>query len=89
MDGDDWVLMDGMLTAQEFSALTWSEQLRYLATLDDLGARAQATVLAAATGRTIRVVLYDWISGFVLPASRLAGVASARVPGAAERAVGR
>lgn len=59
------VVMDGMLTAEEWNGLGFEARVRYLATLDAIQLRAQASVLVAATGDPADLGIGGVIGGWI------------------------
>lgn len=60
------IAMDGMKTLDEWGQLGRWQRARHLATLDALGLRGQASVLAAGQRGTVEYVLGGWVaSGYV------------------------
>ena len=60
------IAMDGMKTVEEWGQLGRCQRARHLATLDAMGLRGQASVLAAAQRATLEYVLGGWVaSGYV------------------------
>ena len=56
------IVADGMLTAEEFDALVHFQRVRYLATLDVVQLRAQASVLAVARLVSVEYIVGGWIA---------------------------
>lgn len=70
---------DGMLTTDAWLDLSQRKKVAWLAQLDDVQVRAQASVVAAEEGRTVRQILTAWVALGILPAERLGPVIVAKV----------
>jgi hypothetical protein len=80
------VAADGMKLALDWLDLDGIAKTAWLAQLDSVSVRAQAAVLSAANGRSVRQVLNAWVALGYLPAARLPLVLAAQAQtGAAQR----
>ena len=70
---------DGMLTTNDWLGLSSRKKVAWVAQLDDVQVRAQASVVAADEGRTVRQILTAWVALGILPAERLGPVIVATV----------
>lgn len=72
------VLASGMRRAAEWQGLDTRGQAAWLARLDDVQVRAQASVLVAAGRGSVRLMILGWVALGVLPAERLGPVLAAK-----------
>ena len=56
------VIAVGMLTNQEWDLLSHGRKVAWLASLDDVAVRAQASVRAAASRRSVEAVIQSWVT---------------------------
>jgi hypothetical protein len=73
------VAADGMLTADEWRCGTSTAKAIWLASLDDVQVRAQASIITAAGRGSVRLVILGWVALGLLPAERLGPVLVAKV----------
>jgi hypothetical protein len=72
------VVADGLLTADEWRGKTETAKVIWLASLDDVQVRAQASVMTAAGRDSVRQIILGWVSLGLLPAERLGRVLVAK-----------
>jgi hypothetical protein len=70
---------DGMRDTNDWLDLSQRDKVAWLAQLDDVQVRAQASVVAASECRTVRQILTAWVALDILPAERLGPVLVAAV----------
>lgn len=70
---------EGMLTNAEWDRLTHGRKVAWLAGLTDLQVRAQASVRATASRRTVDAVIGAWVTCGYLSIDRAAGALAAEV----------
>jgi hypothetical protein len=70
---------EGMLTGAEWECLSHGRKVAWLAGLTDIQVRAQASVRAAASRRTVAEVINAWVSCGYLSIDRAAGALASEV----------
>lgn len=65
------VVMDGMLSPEEWEARTHDQRARWLASLDRMGLRAQASVLAVEREYPVDHILFGWVAEGCLSYTRV------------------
>jgi hypothetical protein len=70
---------EGMLTSAEWDLLTHGRRVAWLASLDAVQVRAQASVRASAKRRPVAAVINDWVTEGYLSIERAAAALAAEV----------
>jgi hypothetical protein len=77
----DMVLANGMKLPEAWQAMDAGGQADWLAQLEDVQVRAQASVLVAAGRGSVRLMLLGWVALGLLPAERLGPVLATKALG--------